>query len=391
LDGAAAALEGAVQPFSDSLHDVVRHQLGSLAAARRLGSPIEGVNVSKITPMQVLTCFMLVLLIFYSTRLIIHIAGVNLRFDRQLTTLIDQKKQHKRTQQARAVAAAKEPDSAIEEDKPQSASEKTPMQRYEEMLDVAIESARNNQMRFPIKLFGMAITYTVLLGWLLLAIQPLLKEVKTMSPILVKGACSWVENSPFVEGLQENLDSVEGKLDNTVDTVIDNGLGVKRLRRLKEETEKETKTTAEKKKAIPKASVKSLIENSVCKPILELLGAKSKEVEKKVDAAIKDADAQQKEADAGHRRLGELPALSDAVDSWWEEHPGDPDMKLVLVKLALRQLRKEAHRLLVTAPAAIRDMYLAHGLEPALDLGSTYQNSQVQSPFGTLLAHHVEL
>lgn len=225
------------------------------------------------------------------------------------------------------------------------------LRRYEKALDMAIESTRENKTRFPMTLFGMVITFGVLMGWIAIASGPVLEQIRTLVPQVARKGCDWIVHSDFLEQATHAMDAQAANAVKSLESVDGEG---------------------ENYNTLSSFNLPLLFKTSVCKPLLQNV---EKAVSKKtsLEALNLNLDV----GDNGtisstHRRLSEppsvLPPLAPVVGAFLENYDADRESKLAAVMLVLLDLERKAHRLLVRAPVAVRDMHAEHGLDAAWDV-----------------------
>jgi len=200
--------------------------------------------------------------------------------------------------------------------------------RYEQMLDMATQTANKNKTRFPLKLFGFVINTTLIGTWIGFASGTLGKQAQSMAPRLAMKGCNFIEHSSAFTLL-------------AAEAAKHSSLG----------------------KNVPKASMPKMFHDAVCIPLHRYLKKK------------KELAAQQKLMQAAQRHLLEdevsprqphVPSLAPVVESWWKMHRGDANAKLAIAMMHIDELSRESHRLLEVIPAAAANAHAAAGADAAL-------------------------
>jgi len=227
------------------------------------------------------------------------------------------------------------------------------MARYEKALDMAIETTAQNKDRFPITLFGYAITTGILVTWMLLAATPVFNTAKTMAVPLVKAGCQLITESDLVGDASLMLEHVSEVESEILSKAI--GENVSQIH----------------------FSLTRFIEDAVCKPLEQLI---NRMVDKAVQASEETIQGLNITAAVNDRRLESLPPLWSLVETWWQATPGEPRSKLALLNLELEALELRARWWLHTVPRAIQGAH-KHGTSVALNLALRHENYQYGTPW----------
>eukprot|EP00931_Biecheleriopsis_adriatica_P052143 TRINITY_DN3030_c0_g1_i1.p1 TRINITY_DN3030_c0_g1~~TRINITY_DN3030_c0_g1_i1.p1 ORF type:complete len:1537 (-),score=299.36 TRINITY_DN3030_c0_g1_i1:215-4765(-) len=391
-------------------------------------------DMSKVTKTQVMTIVFLLLVLAYSVPMILYIAQVNDYLARHAYLMSSTKVKHQTNQATRESNAADAADAAAGASAGEPASGDAPtsasggdapaagggdvtggndgkaqstildpgLSRYERTLDANIKSASKNT--FPLTVFGFVINTALIVSWLLLAASPIFNELKQMVPPLAAQACHKIEDSKLFHDLQhamnsgvdaanqgleaaqdmaESVDAQINKVKSDFNAQADAATGSDEdyLDSDSKNAQKALRSTVDKTGITKIAGMKmkggklhfnavQFFDQTVCKPLVAWM-------KQQADAAIGNATEKIKglEIPDKGRRLAELP-LEAAVSEWWSATPGDPEAKLLIMKLQLDGLQREAERLLVSGPKAVEAALHEHGAVPSLDLALLFYQSR---------------
>eukprot|EP00931_Biecheleriopsis_adriatica_P052144 TRINITY_DN3030_c0_g2_i1.p1 TRINITY_DN3030_c0_g2~~TRINITY_DN3030_c0_g2_i1.p1 ORF type:complete len:1548 (-),score=273.96 TRINITY_DN3030_c0_g2_i1:16-4659(-) len=395
-------------------------------------------DMSKVTKTQVMTIVFLLLVLAYSVPMILYIAQVNDYLSRHAYLMSSTKVKHQTNQATRensaADAAAEAAGASVEQpasgggDAPAAGGGDAPtadgggdatgksvldpgLSRYERTLDANIKSATKNT--FPLTVFGFVINTALIVSWLLLAASPIFSELKQMVPPLAAQACHKIETSKLFHDLQhavdsgvdaankgleaaqdmaENIDAQVNKVKSDLNAQADavTGSDEKFVDSDSKDAQKALSSgidSAMDQTGITKVAGMKMeggkmhfnavqfFDQSVCKPLVAWM-------KQQADAAIGNATERIRGLEIpqkGARRLSELP-LEAAVSEWWSATPGDPEAKLLIMKLQLDDLQREAERLLVSAPKAVEAALYEHGAVSSLDWALWFYQAKSRSP-----------
>jgi len=338
LDIAAQALTNALAPLDSAVQRAHQRQLLDLGKQmQRVQKFVTVGNVQQITQAQLLSVCMTLLLLFFSCYLLVRIARINDYVDKHESILVQVKEQHMQNQSERERRANAEAASCgtksggTEPDGSAKQAVAAAQASYERMLGVSIEGAHDNRSRFPIKLFSFVITQGLLLAWLATAMQPLVQQTVKVGPVLLGDFCRWIGSQDLVEEVQSGiLNATAG-----VETAIFN----------------DTK--------VEPSDGNSLFYSIVCTPLVgvanELGITIDADIEKAKNASSYERRLAPEEQEAGEDEwLLSKQAVVGLVEEWWESTPGDPQAKLALAQLLLRERARSARSLLAAGPAALQ-------------------------------------
>lgn len=293
------------------------------------------------------------------------------------------------------------------------------LKRYEKTLDMAIESSANARRQYPLQLFGHTINVGLLLFWAGVSLYSVSEQVLKIAPPLMEAACSKIENSWVLELAQERMDTsarlANGAVSNAAKAAEDMVVGAAAGQVGKNAT---AAHEDDFERLVPHISLKTLFHQSICQPLVDSLtghvealqekaeelkngagnstgggaageaagnatassGAGDAAAEAAGDAAAESASSRRLAAVVARRvtgrRLAAQASLPRVVEGWWDAHPGDPQAKHLIAQSVLEQLGRSSHRLLVEAPAAVLDAYLARGLGAAMDVSIMHQSAE---------------
>mmetsp|Transcript_86525 Transcript_86525/g.279249 ORF Transcript_86525/g.279249 Transcript_86525/m.279249 type:complete len:1550 (+) Transcript_86525:96-4745(+) len=216
---AARALREALRPLQAEQQKVLR--LGLMGIANQVGDAlrsqefqdyttvIKGVDLGKVTASQVLAMSMMLILLIFSSHLILAVSRINSLFDNNSATLLAQEDEHVKNQSRREEEApahdnpSKPPDASAGA---AASSARAARERYEAVLRSSIESSKRKASRYAIRLFGFVITPALILGNLTLVAMPYFESAKRAAPSFVMTGCSLIEDSMVVSSLQHFID-----------------------------------------------------------------------------------------------------------------------------------------------------------------------------------------
>lgn len=222
---AARALREALRPLQAEHQQLLR--LGLMGIANQVGDAlrsqrfqdyttvIKGVDLGKVTASQLLAMSMMLILLIFSSRLILAVSSINSLFDNNSATLLAQEDEHVKNQSRREEEAPahvfpgahvfpRQPPDASAEAAASCAREAR--ERYEAVLRSSIESSKRKASRYAIRLFGFVITPALILGNLTLVAMPYFESAKQAAPSFVMTGCSLIEDSMVVSSLQHYID-----------------------------------------------------------------------------------------------------------------------------------------------------------------------------------------
>jgi len=345
---ATATLQEALEPAHHGLRTVEQwHRESTAAVERRLElsdaakanlkhagkymSAVKGVDMSKITKAQILTIVFAFLIAMYSVPLLLQIAIVNGCFDRHQSLLIAQKEKHHQLQGKREEVWQEKSTggSALEKNSQKLVDEGR--DRFKKMLNMALESARENRTRFPLTLFGLIINSALIVTWVALAASPVMSQLKTMAPVVVSKGCHQLANSPMIKGAME----AASKTANSAVSAVNDAA----------KSAGATDGVVETKPV----NFQKLFFDTVCKQMESM----AKDAVAKADDAMKDA-GEDKGGDERLRRLegraflgvdtiAKMPDVAAAVDLWWRVNADlEPSAKVAIAYYELQALWAEA-------------------------------------------------
>lgn len=416
---------------------------GGIRHAGKYLSAMQGVNVTKITKTQVAALSMILLITIYSIYLIVVIAKINYAFDIHDQMLTHQKQHHAQSHAVRMKnsiltqstneieqVSVREDEEEEEFDQAKVAREtleqqkqadkksvrrfylaqsvqaaKDSQQSYEQLLDTTIDNSAKKYSRYPIKLFGITITKAVVLGYVGFALLPFAHQAQALAPAIAKKACDSLEDLPIITlidtkladsrtAVNEALDKAQHAAQDVADQAEVGGLVHAASRILHGHGEKRDNKERRKDNSAgartegpelptipnaPKVSIKKAIHTAICKPLVQAVETKAKEIVHKVEKASEAAEKNGHDADDGRRLspsslgrgLGQ--ALDAAVAEWLTGSLEDQEVRRAHLEQALHELSGRAHQLLRLAPVAVHSAYALGGLDAALDVVLLHQ------------------
>jgi len=360
------------------------------AAMDKAKNIMKNIDVTKATKTQLFTVFMVILVMAYSIPLIWSIVLVNGYFDKHEDLLIKQKESHRINQARRegkaadsaaapADASAAAPAAAADPAPATAATDGTAvpggqveMSRYERMVEMAVESTKKTRERFPLKLFGFIISAQLLATWVGLAASPMISQVKQMAPGLSMAACNYVARSPWIDMLQNQVNTAENAVKSGIEAAEKTAEEVAEAtasEKAKASATASATATLDEAKAslegamLPKISLRRIIQDNICTPLASMVSAKAEAVQ---DPFAPTSRLRRRLLE--HSLIGtapinmEVPEFVPVIQTWWKEHPHHhPEAKFAAVQTILEDHTAEAERLLVSAPAAAARAFARKG------------------------------
>eukprot|EP00931_Biecheleriopsis_adriatica_P052145 TRINITY_DN3030_c0_g3_i1.p1 TRINITY_DN3030_c0_g3~~TRINITY_DN3030_c0_g3_i1.p1 ORF type:complete len:1489 (-),score=311.83 TRINITY_DN3030_c0_g3_i1:20-4402(-) len=428
LGALSQALESSLQQEGRRLS--MHHELTK--GGTEMLKSVELGDMSKVTKTQVMTIVFVLLVLAYSVPMILKIAQVNDYIARHAYLMSSTKVKHQSNQASREGRAAGDADSPPADDtaaaseantdspaagntdrgddpqqgkgKAQNAAIDPGLNRYERTLEANIKSTSKNV--FPLTVFGFVINTALIVTWLLLAFSPIFSNLKQMVPPLAAQACQKIEESKLFHDLEHaaessvdmanqglaaaenatkgidaqinkvksqfnaNADAISGSSEDFVDAHSHDAQ--KMLRGAMADSGITQIAGMDMKGGKVQFDFGKFFDQTVCNPLVAWMKRQS-------EAAIGNATEKVKGLQiptSKDRRLLELP-VEGPVSEWWAATPGDPEAKLLLVKLQLDDLQHEAQRLLISAPLAVEAALQQHGAVPSLDLALSHYSEAV--------------